>query len=247
MTKLSKKIALITGGARGMGSQHVRRFIEEGAKVYFTDILSEEGEKLAAGLGPNAIFITHDVSSEDEWKKVIGIIEKNEEKLDVLVNNAGIVMASPISETSLDVYKKVIGVNQISVFLGMKYALPLLKKSGNASIINISSIAGLAGSKGNAAYSSSKYAVRGLTQTAALEFAPFHIRVNSVHPGVVATPMIEQEDSQELVEALSKAIPLGKIGQPDDLTSIVLLLASDDSAFCTASEFVVDGGSLAGF
>ncbi|WP_130857953.1 SDR family oxidoreductase [Olivibacter jilunii] len=247
MKRLEKKIALITGGARGMGSQHVRRFVEEGCKVYFTDVLSEDGEELAAEIGVNAIFISQDVSKETEWTKVINIIEKNEEKLDILINNAGIAIANTIEKTSLDEYMKIVNINQTSVFLGMKHSLMLLKKSANASIVNISSIAGMAGSTGNAAYSSSKYGIRGLTQCAAIEFAPFGIRVNSVHPGVVSTPMIAQDDNKEIVDRLAKTIPLGKIGQPNDLTNVVLLLASDEGAFCTASEFVVDGGSLAGF
>lgn len=148
---------------------------------------------------------------------------------------------------SLDEYMSVININQVSVFLSLTYALPLLKRGVNASVINISSIAGIAGSAGGAAYSSSKYAVRGLTQVAALEWAPFNIRVNSIYPGVIETPMVAQDDNKERVADLVKTIPLAKIGKSDDISSMVLFLASEEAGFCTASEFVVDGGTLAGF
>jgi 3alpha(or 20beta)-hydroxysteroid dehydrogenase len=245
--RFENKVVLVTGGARGMGARHVERFVEEGAKVYFTDILSEGGQELAERLGRESVFIQQDVAKEDNWKKVISIIEEQENKLDVLVNSAGVARHKVIGDMSLDEYMSVININQVSVFLGLTYALPLLKKGTNASVVNISSIAGIAGSSGGAAYSSSKYAVRGLTQVAALEFAPLNIRVNSIHPGVVETPMVVQGDNREGVVELVKAIPLGRIGKPDDISNMALYLASEDSSFCTASEFVLDGGTLAGF
>jgi Dehydrogenases with different specificities (related to short-chain alcohol dehydrogenases) len=244
MARLANKVALITGGARGMGASHVRRFVEEGAKVYFTDILVEDGEKLSEELGDNAVFLKHDVSSEADWKSVLDRIDNDEKKLDVLVNNAGIAPNGLIGDLSLDLYNKVIAINQVSVFLSLTHALPLLKNSGKASVVNISSLGGLKGMEGNAAYGSSKYAIRGLTQVAALEFAPFNIRVNSVHPGMVKTPMFAALDELPNVEEVTSAIPLKRVATPEELTNVVLFLASDESSYCTAGEFVVDGGLL---
>jgi Dehydrogenases with different specificities (related to short-chain alcohol dehydrogenases) len=241
MRRLENKIALVTGGARGMGASHVRRFVQEGAKVYFTDLLTEDGEKLSQELGDKAVFLKHDVSSEADWKSVLDRIAKDEKKLDVLINNAGVATTGLIGELSLEVYHKVISINQVSVFLSLTHALPLLKNSGKASVVNISSIAGLKGIEGNVAYGSSKYAVRGLTKVAALEFAPFNIRVNSVHPGIVKTPML---DTVPKVEEAATAIPLKRVATADELTNVVLFLASDESSYCTADEFVVDGGLM---
>lgn len=245
MGKLENKVALITGGARGMGAAFVERCIEDGATVYFTDILDEPARKLEETLGSKAHYIHQDVTSEADWKKVVDVIGKAEGRLDVLVNNAGIVFFKMLGEMTMAEYMKVINVNQLSVFLGITHCLPLLKKSQNSSIINISSINGIKGGAGASAYSSSKYAVRGLTQSAALEFAPLNIRVNSIHPGAVATPMLVQEDTKDAVKEFAKTIPLGRIGETHELASIVAFLASDESTYCTGSEFVVDGGALA--
>jgi len=244
--KLENRIALVTGAAKGMGASHVRRFVQEGAKVYFSDVLSEQGGKLAAALGKNAIFLEQDVSSEDDWKQVIKAIGNEEGRLDVLVNNAGIAINQPIGTMTFDTYRKVITINQYSVFLGLTCALPLLKKSGNASVINISSIAGLRGNPGDVAYSSSKYAMRAMTQVAAKEFAP-SIRVNSVHPGLVATDMTQLEEYKDLMAHIISQTPLQRMATVDDLTNMVLFLACDDSAYCTGGEFVVDGGSTVGY
>lgn len=245
MGKLDGKVAVITGGARGQGASHVRTFVEEGANVVFSDILSEEGEALATELGERVRFIKHDVTKADEWKKVIEETEAVFGPVDILVNNAGGVVTKNFEDLSEEEYRKVVDINQVSIFLGMKTTLPSMKKTGNGSIINISSINGLRGSAGNAAYDSSKFAVRGITKSAALEFAEYGIRVNSVHPGVIQTPMIEVEGTEKLVEQLVATIPMKRKGQSEEVSKLLLYLASDDSSYSTGSEFVIDGGVTA--
>ena len=245
MGKLDGKVAVITGGARGQGASHVRTFVEEGANVVFSDILSEEGEALATELGERVRFIKHDVTKADEWKKVIEETEAVFGPVDILVNNAGVVVTKNFEDLSEEEYRKVVDINQFSIFLGMKTTLPSMKKTGNGSIINISSINGLRGSAGNAAYDSSKFAVRGITKSAALEFAEYGIRVNSVHPGVIQTPMIEVEGTEKLVEQLVATIPMKRKGQSEEVSKLLLYLASDDSSYSTGSEFVIDGGVTA--
>ncbi|GIN58519.1 SDR family NAD(P)-dependent oxidoreductase [Lederbergia ruris] len=243
MSKLAGKIAIITGGARGMGASHVRRFVKEGAKVVFTDILVEEGEALAKELGEKAKFIRQDVTKAKDWDQVVAETEKAFGPVNILVNNAGIAFHKMIEQMTEEEYRKVIDINQVSVFLGMKAVLPSMRKTENGSIVNISSINGLKGSVAAVAYSASKFAVRGMNKAAALEFAPYGIRVNSVHPGAIETPMIVQEDNKEMVEEFAKSIPMKRIAKPEEVTNMVLFLASDDSSYCTGSEFVVDGGS----
>ncbi|WP_442591223.1 SDR family oxidoreductase [Pedobacter sp. AW31-3R] len=247
MTKLKDKVALITGGARGMGLNHVKRFVEEGAKVYFTDLLVEEGQKVAQEYEGKAIFIRQDVSKEEDWKNVIDTIDKNDGKLDILVNNAGILHYKSIENTAADEYMRIIHINQLSVFLGLKYALPALKKSGNASIINVSSIAGIRANMGDVAYASSKFAIKAMTQVAAQEFAQFNIRVNSVHPGLVKTPMAMLEADQSLMQPLIDNTPLKRAASLDEVSNVIVFLSTEDSGFCTAAEFIVDGGVTTGF
>jgi len=244
MKRLENKIALVTGGARGMGTTHVKGFIAEGAKVYFTDLSEEEGKLLEAEVGSSGVFIKQDVSSEDDWRTVMETIERTEGRLDVLVNNAGIAVFGLIGEMSLEQYMKIININQVSVFLGMTHALPLMLKSTAGSIVNISSLAGMRGErKGSVAYGSSKYAVRGLTQAAALDLAPYKIRVNSVHPGAINTPILRSAPEEARKELLEK-VPLKRAAEPEEVTNLVLFLASDESSYITAGEFVIDGGVL---
>ncbi|MBO0992838.1 SDR family NAD(P)-dependent oxidoreductase [Bacillus sp. SD088] len=243
MGKLVGKVAIITGGARGMGASHVRQFVKEGAKVVFTDILVEEGEALAKELGDNAKFIRQDVTKAKDWDQVVAETEEAFGPINILVNNAGIAFHKLIEQMTEEEYRKVMDINQVSVFLGMKAVLSSMRKTENGSIVNISSINGLKGSVAAVAYSASKFAVRGMNKSAALEFAPYGIRVNSVHPGAIATPMIVQEDNKEMVEEFAQTIPLKRIAKPEEVTNMVLFLASDDSSYCTGSEFVVDGGS----
>ncbi len=243
MTRLQDKVIIITGAAQGMGATHARLCIEAGAKVVLTDINTEKGQALAAELGNQALFIQHNVTSEDDWTQVIAATQAYFGTINVLVNNAGITQSKSILETSLDDYRRILEINQVSVFLGMKAVIPSMQASKQGSIINISSINGLVG--GAIGYTDSKFAVRGMTKAAALECAPFGIRVNSVHPGVIATPMIMQGDTKAAVEAFAKSIPLRRVAQPEEVSRLVLYLASDDSSYSTGSEFIVDGGLTA--
>lgn len=243
MGRLNGKVAIITGGARGMGASHVRRFVSEGAKVVFTDILAEEGQALATELGENVKFVQQNVASASDWEKVVAEAEAAFGPVNVLVNNAGI--GSPnkrLEELTIEEYQKVIDVNQLSVFLGMKAVLPSMRKTTNGSIVNVSSLAGIVAFMNQSAYVASKFAVRGLTKAAALEFSQYGIRVNSVHPGSVETPMTTNDLSKDMAAEVNKAIPLGRAAQPEELTNLVLYLASDESSYSTGSEFIADGG-----
>lgn len=243
MGRVQDKVILVTGSAQGMGETHARRFIQEGAKVVLTDLNEEKGQALATELGSNALFIKHDVTSESDWERVIAQVEQHFGAVNVLVNNAGITMSKSILDMSLGEYRRIVEINQVSIFLGMKAVIPAMKEAKSGSIINISSINGLVG--GAIGYTDTKFAVRGMTKAAALECSPFGIRVNSVHPGVIETPMIMQGDTKAAVEAFAKQIPLRRIAKPEEVTSMVLYLASDDSGYSTGSEFVIDGGITA--
>ena len=248
MARLEGKVAYISGGARGQGEAEARLFVSEGARVAIGDVLDTEGEALAKELGDDVLYIHHDVTSEDEWSAAISATTEEFGRLDVLVNNAGIFRVGPMAMTSVDEYMAVIKVNQLGVFLGMKTAAPALAAAGGGSIVNISSIAGLQGSAMTISYSSSKWAVRGMTKVAAMELAPLGIRVNSIHPGIIDTPMLEgfRAFGDDFMERLTAAIPLGRVAGPDDVAKLALYLASDDSAYSTGCEFVVDGGMTAG-
>jgi 3alpha(or 20beta)-hydroxysteroid dehydrogenase len=245
MVKLDGRIAVVTGGARGMGASHARKFVHEGAHVLITDLLEDQGHVLAEELGPRARFAVHDVRSSADWDRVIATAEREFGNVDVLVNNAGIGSGAPIEETSETDYRRVIDVNQVGVFLGMKAVLGSMRRVGKGSIVNISSIAAFVGEAGAISYTASKYAVLGMSKVAAKEFAPFGIRVNSVHPGVIATPILsDAQVPDDVVQALVSATPIGRIGQPEEVSAIVAFLASDDASFVTGSAYVVDGGFL---
>ncbi|MGN7477322.1 glucose 1-dehydrogenase [Solibacillus silvestris] len=243
MSRLEGKVAIITGAAQGMGAAHAKAFVEQGAKVVLTDLNEEKGQAFAAELGENAIFVKQDVTSEQGWTDVIAKAEETFGPINVLVNNAGISMAKNMLEMSLDEYMKIVNINQVSVFLGMKTVAGSMMKAGGGSIVNISSINGLVG--GAVGYTDTKFAVRGMTKAAALNLAPMGIRVNSVHPGVIATPMIMQEDAKAQIEEFSKFIPLKRVSQPEEVSQLVVYLASDESSYSTGAEFVVDGGITA--
>lgn len=243
MTRLLDKIVIVTGGARGMGETHVRRFVEEGAKVVLTDINEEVGQKLAEELGENALFLKHDVTDEAGWQEVIEKTEAAFGPVNVLVNNAGISMSKSIFDISLEDYKKIIDVNQVSVFLGIKAVLPSMQKAEGGSIVNISSMNGIVG--GAVGYTDSKFAVRGLTKAAALQVGRLGIRVNSVHPGVIETPMVTEGDAVEQIKQFAKQIPMQRMAQSEEVTNMVLFLASDESSYSTGSEFIIDGGLTA--
>lgn len=243
MGRLTGKVAIITGGARGMGASHVRLFVKEGAKVMIADILEQEGQALAAELGENAQFIKLDVTKAANWEEVVAETEKAFGPVHVLVNNAGISMNKSIEEATEEEYRRIVDINQVSVFLGMKATIPSMKKNNGGSIVNISSINGLVG--GAIGYTDTKFAVRGMTKAAALGLAQYGIRANSVHPGVIETPMILQADSKDAIQEFSKYIPNRRVAKPEEVSNLVLYLASDESSYSTGSEFVVDGGITA--
>jgi 3alpha(or 20beta)-hydroxysteroid dehydrogenase len=240
MGRLEGKIAIITGAARGQGANEARRFVAEGAKVVLTD-LSDGGEKVAAELGENAIFLQHNVSDEDAWRHVVDFAVKKFGRIDILVNNAGIFTPHSIVDTTKESFDRHYQVNQLGVFLGTKAVIEPMKASGGGSIVNISSAAGVRGYPDMIAYAGTKWAVRGMTKCAARELAPMRIRVNSVHPGLVDTPMLDDHTPEALKE-FANAVPLGRIGTPDDVAEIVIFLASDLSSYLTGAEIVADGG-----
>jgi 3alpha(or 20beta)-hydroxysteroid dehydrogenase len=248
MGELDGKVALVTGAARGQGEAEARLFAAEGARVLLSDVLDDEGEKVAADIGGDAVYRRLDVTDEASWVEAVAHVEQRWGRLDVLVNNAGIARFAPLAMTSLDDYMAVISVNQVGVFLGMKVATPVMTRSGGGSIVNTSSVDGMTGMMGVTAYVASKFAVRGMTKTAALELGALGIRVNSIHPGGVDTPMLRPEGLPPLdLSGVFSRVPLQRIGTVDDIANLVLFLASDRSAYCTGSEFVIDGGLLAGF
>jgi 3alpha(or 20beta)-hydroxysteroid dehydrogenase len=245
MGRVDAKVAVITGGARGQGAEEGRLFSAEGAHVVLTDVLDEEGERTAAGID-GAEYLHLDVRSEHEWEAVVADVVARHGKLDVLVNNAGIDLIKRLDATTLDDWDRVVSINQTGVFLGMRTAARAMIAAGTGgSIINISSVAGLEGVSGHGAYTGTKFAVRGLTKVAAKEWGRYGIRVNSVHPGLIETPMtadlraFSDPDTRKRAE---RNIPLGRVGQALDIANMVLFLAGDDSSYCTGQEFTVDGG-----
>lgn len=240
MEQLKDKVMIITGGAQGMGRMHAEKALSEGAKVVITDINDTLGQQVQAELGDNSLFVKHDVSSEDDWKNIVKTVMDKWGRIDVLVNNAGITYHKAIEDLSVDDYMKIVRINQLSVFLGMKSVAPIMKAQQGGSIINISSLNGLVG--GAIGYTDTKFAVRGMTKAAARELSPFNIRVNSVHPGVIQTPMLEQPDIKEQVLAFQKTIPMRRTAQTEEVSNLIIFLASDNASYSTGSEFVIDGG-----
>ena len=246
MGRLDDKVALITGAARGQGAAEARLFAAEGARVYLSDVLDDEGAATAADIGAAASYHHLDVTDGDAWITLVEEIVEAEGRLDVLVNNAGIFRVMPTVLTSEAEYREIIDINQIGTFLGMKTVIPTMVQAESGSIVNISSVAGLQGAAGTMAYAASKWAVRGMTKVAAKEVAPFGVRVNSVHPGIIDTPMMSEATVEgAMLERVVRAIPMGQVAQADDVANLVLYLASDESRYSTGSEFVVDGGMTA--
>ncbi|ORA11955.1 glucose 1-dehydrogenase [Mycobacterium arosiense] len=243
--RLDGKVALITGGARGMGAAEARLFVEHDAKVVLADVLDAEGEVLAKELGSAARYVHLDVTAESSWARGVQEAVSAFGGLDVLVNNAGLAYLAPIVDTTPEEYMRIVSVNQIGVFLGMRAGIPAMTRSRRASIINISSVEGLAGSPGAVAYTASKFAVRGMTKVAALELATLGIRVNSIHPGGVLTPMVEQIGGTPMVKTVEPLIPMHRLAEPEEIARLALFLASDESSYCTGAEFVADGGMTA--
>jgi len=247
MGRLDDKVALITGAARGQGAAAARRFVAEGARVMISDVLNEDGKALAEELGEAAWYQPLDVGDEQAWSEAIAEVERVFGRLDVLVNNAGILFFSPLEQTSLADYERVIRTNQIGTFLGMRSAVPVMKRNGGGSIVNVSSVEGIAGMPMLTAYSASKFAIRGMTKVAAMELGLSGIRVNSVHPGAINTTMVSSALGGLPVDVnlVGQRVPLGRVAQPEEVANLVLFLASDESSYCTGGEFLVDGGATA--
>ena len=250
MGRLDGKVALISGGARGQGAAEGVMFAREGARVVLGDILDDERRKVEAQIaeaGGDATYVHLDVTSESDWQKAVQTAVDAYGKLDVLVNNAGISVRKSIEEATVEDWDRTMDVNSKGVFLGTKHAIPAMRRAGGGSIINISSTAGLVGGFGSAAYIASKGAVRLFTKATAIQYAGDRIRCNSVHPGPIDTPMLQEtmaQESYDLEDRLNR-VPLGRLGTVDDITYGVLYLASDESSYVTGSELVIDGGSTA--
>jgi len=246
-SRLEGKVALITGGARGMGASEAALFADEGARVVVSDVLDEVGAATATRISPDGStcrFVHHDVTSEADWTDTVAFVLDAFGRIDILVNNAGIFERGTVLDTSLEDYRRTIDINQVGVFLGMKAAAPRMVAQGSGSIINISSVAGLDGTPGFLAYGASKWAVRGMTRGVAKELAPFGVRVNSIHPGIIDTPMLQtfDEAGDGVREMVRTRIPLGYEAEPIHVARLAVYLGSDDSAYSTGSEFKVDGG-----
>jgi 3(or 17)beta-hydroxysteroid dehydrogenase len=252
LARVQDKVAIVTGAARGIGQATAALLIDEGARVVLTDVTAESGEATTARLGPRAAFKMLNVTDPAQWERVIGETEAEFGGLDVLVNNAGIALLKDIEATSLDEWRHIHAVNLEGPFLGCKHAIPAMKRRGGGSIVNVSSIAGMIGHHSLAAYCSSKGGLRLLTKSVALHCARrgYNIRCNSVHPSFVATAMVESmiakaRDPEKMREAVTHAAPLGRLAEPIDVARTILFLASDESAFTTGAEFVIDGGATA--
>ena len=238
MSRLNGKVCLITGGARGQGEAEARLFCAEGAKVWIADVLDADGQALATELGCQYRHL--DVSDETQWQAVVADVLALDGRLDVLINNAGIFRSRRMIDTSTEEFQQVMAINATGVFLGMREVAPPMIKQGNGSIVNISSLAGLRGAAGAIAYGASKWAVRGMTKTAAVELARKGVRVNSIHPGVIETPMADQLGVG--TDKIARRTPLGRTADASEVAKMALFLASDESSYSTGSEFIIDGG-----
>lgn len=238
--RLSSKVAVITGGASGIGEAAVRRFVEEGAKIVIGDLNMQRGEALAKELGNDTIFVKIDVTKASEWEELKNQALEHFGTIDILVNNAGMSVAKSIFDMSEEQYRQIFEVNQLSVFLGMKIIAPIMLEKGSGSIINTSSINGL--QAGAIGYTDTKFAVRGMSKAASKEFAARGVRVNSVHPGVIETPMTMEGDAVEQIKVFAQYIPVKRTAKAEEVANLILYLASDESAYSTGSEFIVDGG-----
>ncbi len=245
--RLDGKVAIVTGAAGGIGGAAARRMAEEGALLLLTDADARGVAELARELGDGASACAHDVTSEEDWRAVVSAALDSHGRIDVLLNNAGVFLAAPLTDTSPEDFRRVIDVNVAGVFLGMRAVAPTMAEQRAGSIINLSSVAGLMGSPYLVAYSASKWAVRGMTKVVAKELAQFGVRVNSLHPGQIDTDMNarQRERTPELIDKLIRAIPLRRIGTPQEIAHAVVYLASDESIYATGSELVLDGGTTA--
>lgn len=248
--RLEQKVAIVTGGARGLGASVARLFVAEAARVVIADVNDAGGQGLAESLGPNACYVHLDVTSESEWQHAIDSTRDRFGNPTVLVNNAGIYRPAPMESVSVDDYMQTIRINQLGTFLGMRSVIQPMKEAGGGSIVNIASTAALQGLAHALPYVASKFAVRGMTKTAALELAPLRIRVNSIHPGGMATPMISElhgTDVDDLAKREMASIPMRRMSVPEEIARLVLYVASDEASYSTGGEFIADGGLTAGF
>jgi 3alpha(or 20beta)-hydroxysteroid dehydrogenase len=243
---LKGRTAIVTGGAGGIGAASARMFASAGANVVLTDIKRAEGRRTAAEIGTQARFAEHDVSNSSDWHSVIALAEAEFGPVSILVNNAGIAATpAPLDQVSEESYRRTIAVNQMSCFLGMKAVVPSMRSAGGGSIVNVSSVAGLKARRGSIAYCASKFAITGMTKVAALDLAPDHIRVNSVHPGLVDTPMVRPEGRAEAFEPVMQfaaSLPIPRAGRPEEIANLIVFLASDAASFLTGGAYAADGG-----
>ncbi|MFJ2772716.1 SDR family NAD(P)-dependent oxidoreductase [Streptomyces sp. NPDC087300] len=239
---LAGRTVLITGAGRGQGAVEARLFAAAGARVVLTDVREEEGREVAGSLGEQGLFVRHDVTDADSWASAVAAAVGTFGRLDVLVNNAALWRTASVEDETYENFEALLRVNLLGPFLGVQAVLPALKEAGGGSIVNVSSTAGLVGIPGHAAYGSSKFGLRGLTRSAALDLAKYRVRVNSVHPGAIDTPMVAAASAGRDWSHL----PLGRMGRPEEVGELVLFLASDASSYVTGAEFTVDGGSTTG-
>jgi len=244
--RLDGKVAIITGGARGIGAAEATRFVAEGAQVVVADVLDTEAEVVADGLGADAIAAHLDVTDPASWKAAVASAIERFGHLDILVNNAGIVRVGLVESMEVEDFRAVMEVNLVGTFLGIQAVVPALRDAGGGSIVNTSSTAGFIGYAGLGAYGASKFGVRGLTKTAARELGSSGIRVNSIHPGGTDTPMVHSETFHLDPDTAFVGQPIARIGQPEEIAALAVFLASDESSYSTGAEFIADGGALSG-
>ena len=243
--KLEGKVAVITGAGRGQGLAEARLFAAEGANVVLGDVRYDDRASVADEFANNGLVVDLDVADAGQWQAMVDQTQQRFGGIDILINNAGVVAPSvAIIDLDIEQYMRVIRVNQIGPLLGIKYVAPSIIERGGGAIVNISSVAGLGAIPGAAPYVSSKFATRGLTKVAALELGPRNIRVNSIHPGGVDTPMLRGSESAKRINYEPKNLALGRVAQPEEVARLALFLACDDSSYCTGSEFVIDGGQM---
>lgn len=253
MARLESEVAIVTGGARGLGRAIAEVYVAEGARVCIADVRIELAQRVAEALGDSAIALELDVTDEQSWNLAIGACEQAFGSVSVLVNNAGLAEGAAIDDTTLESYRRVTEVNQTGVFLGMKSVIPAMKRVGHGSIINMSSIDGLVGSPRIISYIASKWAVRGMTKAVAMEMGPYSIRVNSIHPGHVVTELGLRDGvdpgiiTAMVEEHTARHAPMQRTGTPQEIAAMAVFLASNESSYCTGAEFVVDGGFTAGY
>jgi len=240
MARFDGTVALISGGSRGMGASHVRGLVAEGAMVVFGDILDDEGKRLEEELGESAHYVHLDVTKDEDWKYAVAAAEREYGPISLLVNNAGIVSYGPVDVMDPDEFRRVIDINLTGTFLGMHYAVPSMRRAGGGVIINISSTAGLMGYATISAYGASKWGVRGMTKAVAMELGKDHIRVMSIHPGPIRTPMTEG-----IGDDITVTQPIARMGEPEEVTKLLMFMAAD-ATYSTGSEWVVDGGAVLG-